>query len=109
MYQIQRVHMLVDTCIVRGAQRFPDVRCCWRNDGAYPGAMRAGNGMKLGGIEIAILGEWHGLQYQRCGHAEEHRLPELLRGVRASFKHFPLTLGEGFAHCRRSGTRHTRW
>ena len=71
--------------------------------------------MELGGVDIAILGKRHGLQYQRCGHAEEHRLPELLRGVRASFKHFPLTLGEGFAHCWRHracnhswrGTRHT--
>ena len=71
--------------------------------------MRVGDGMELGGIEIAILGKWHGLQYQRCGHAEEHRLSELLRGVRASFKNFPLTLGEGFAHSGRSGGCHTRW
>ena len=71
--------------------------------------MRVGDGMELGGIEIAILGKRHGLQYQRCGHAEEHRLSELLRGVRASFKHFPLTLGEGFAHSGRSGGCHTRW
>ena len=32
--------------------------------------------MELGGVDIAILGKRHGLQYQRCGHAEEHRLPE---------------------------------
>ena len=33
--------------------------------------------MELGGVDIAILGKRHGLQYQRCGHDEEHRLPEL--------------------------------
>ena len=48
--------------------------------------------MELGGIEIAILGKRHGLQYQRCGHAEEHRLSELLRGVQIRHTHFVSAL-----------------
>ena len=35
VYQIQCVHMFVDTHIVRIAQRLPDVWCRWRHDGTY--------------------------------------------------------------------------